>query len=80
MKFKYIGRCAKGFVEFVTKDGNIVMETGVAVGVPDSLAAKLANNDHFERVLEDGEETQPESTPKRRGRRPKAQPEAPEAQ
>lgn len=69
MKYRYIERCAKGQVEFQTSDGLIVMPTGEAVEVPDSLAKKLANNNHFEAISEDG--TAIAVVAKRRGRPPK---------
>lgn len=73
MKYRYIERCAKGQVEFQTPDGLIVMPTGEAVEVPDSLAKKLAHNTHFEAVIEeDGEEVALSSAPRRRGRPPKS--------
>lgn len=68
MQYRYIERNAKGYVEFQTAEGPIRMETGVAVEVPDSLGKKLANNDHFEAVTEDGSVV---SVQKRRGRPPK---------
>lgn len=72
MKFKYIGRCAKGQVEFDTPDGKIVMPTGEAVEVPENLAKKLRSNDHFSAVIEDSD-GETEIMPKRRGRPPKSQ-------
>lgn len=49
-QFKYIERNAKGYVEFQTPEGPVRMETGEAVEVPDSLAKKLENNNHFQEV------------------------------
>lgn len=69
MKYRYIERCAKGQVEFQTSDGLIVMPAGEAVEVPDSLGQKLASNNHFEAISEDG--TAIVAVGKRRGRPPK---------
>lgn len=55
MKFIYIGHCAAGFVQFADPKANgkpIVMPEGEAVEVPEWLAKKLANNNHFEAVSE----------------------------
>lgn len=46
-RYRYIGDCAKGYVEFHHENKSIVMRKGVAVEVPDWLAAKLSQNDHF---------------------------------
>jgi len=54
MKFRYIEKCAKGYVEFTRGDEVTTMETGEIVQVPDWLAAKLSANDHFEQVTDDG--------------------------
>lgn len=53
MKYRYIGRCAQGFVQFTGPKDTVVMPQGEAVEVPEWLAGKLANNSHFEKV-EDG--------------------------
>ena len=50
MKFAYIADCKAGCVKFTTASGeSVVMPKGVPVEVPDWLAGKLANNNHFER-------------------------------
>lgn len=50
MQFRYIERCPMGYVEFRRNDEVVRMHTGEVVDVPDWLAAKLANNNHFEQV------------------------------
>jgi len=51
-KYRYIGECAAGFVQFnrpnKIEEPPVVMPTGKAVEVPDWLATKLADNSHFE--------------------------------
>lgn len=48
MKFKYIGKCAAGFVEL----GGLTFKEGVAVDVTDEqLIGKLSNNSHFVEVF-----------------------------
>lgn len=47
-RYRYIGDCAKGEVVFTKEGVSVVMPKDVAVDVPDWLAAKLANNNHFE--------------------------------
>lgn len=54
MQYRYIGRCAMGYVEFRRNDEVTRMHIGEEVEVPDWLAAKLANNNHFELVKDDG--------------------------
>ncbi len=51
MKFKYIGHCAAGYVQFSRpNEPTVVMPEGEAVEVPSWLAGKLAANSHFEAV------------------------------
>lgn len=72
MKYRYIGDCATGFVSFTSGMDTVFMPAGEAVDVPDWLARKLANNDHFEAVTDDGVTIMP----KRRGRPPKVRDDA----
>jgi hypothetical protein len=58
MKFIYTGHCAKGYVEFRHRDGDVVtMPYGEAVEVPEWLAKKLATNNHFQHAEPDEGET-----------------------
>lgn len=51
MKFRYMGDCAAGFVEFVKPmHPTITMPKGEAVECPDWLTEKLMTNSHFEVV------------------------------
>ena len=53
MKYRYIGQCEAGFVKFQRVGGDeVVMREGEAVEVPTWLGLKLANNNHFEAVVE----------------------------
>jgi hypothetical protein len=79
MRFRYVGQCASGVVQFTRESETVVMPEGDAVEVPGWLAAKLKSNSHFEAVAEEPapEESAPEvvpvEAPKKRGRKPKAQ-------
>ncbi len=54
MKFKYIGDCSAGYVQFSRPNEDaIVMPTGEAVEVPSWLADKLGTNSHFEAVSDE---------------------------
>lgn len=55
MQYRYIERCPMGYVEFVRGDERVRMYTGEAVEVPEWLGKKLATNNHFEAVMEDGQ-------------------------
>lgn len=54
MKYKYMGDCAAGFVEFnrpnVPDEPSVVMPAGEAVEVPSWLEGKLKTNSHFEQA------------------------------
>ncbi len=55
MKFKYIGNCSAGYVQFSRPNEDVVvMPTGEAVEVPSWLADKLGTNSHFEIVKDSG--------------------------
>jgi hypothetical protein len=79
MKFRYIGHCAAGFVEFVRGDDRVKMRTDQAVDVPEWLGKKLAGNAEFEAVSDEefeGEAEQEEQRPARRSKRKQAETDA----
>lgn len=64
MKYKYMGDCAAGYVEFAKPtQPTVTMPQGEAVEVPDWLAAKLATNSHFEAVNDDKDSGASEDPP-----------------
>lgn len=78
-RFKYVGKCAKGEVEFSRPgEPKVVMPHGKPVEVPAWLAAKLRHNNHFEAVEDEappadgeGSDEAPPDKPKKRGRKAK---------
>jgi len=82
VKFRYLGGCAAGFVQFArANEPAVVLPEGESVDVPEWLAVKLKTNNHFELVPDDavlveigradGVVDQNVMLPKRRGRKPK---------
>lgn len=61
MKYRYVGKCLAGSVQFTFPDYVVTMPEGEGVEVQDVLAKKLAGNNHFEAVAETTvHETEPE--------------------